>query len=85
MKITILINWASIQITNYFMDFSGILFPLKPDIYTAPATQRLMSAMLPFVSDMLPFESDMMPLKCIRNHTPLSYCYVTVHLLMGTG
>ena len=39
---TILINWASI--TDYFMDFSVILFPLKLTrnrIYTAPAAQGL--------------------------------------------
>ena len=42
MEITILINWASI--TNYFMDFSVILFPLKlirKRIYTALAAQQL--------------------------------------------
>ena len=45
MKIAILINWASI--TNYFMDFSVILFPVKLTrnrIYPAPAAQRLMLA-----------------------------------------
>ena len=39
-----LINWSSI--TNYVMDFSVILFPLKPTrnrIYTAPAAQRLIN------------------------------------------
>ena len=38
----IFINWASI--TNYFVDFSVISFPLKLTenrIYTAPAAQRL--------------------------------------------